>query len=85
MATPHDKFFKEMFSKKEVAESFIKNYFPQDLLELFDTDDLEISKDSFDNREAFILCYLLRQHFLYFLPLPQGQGSLRPTLFLLTI
>jgi len=20
----------------------------------------------------------LRQHFLYFLPLPQGQGSLRP-------
>jgi|GEM_PF-5500767 len=21
-----------------------------------------------------------RQHFLYFLPLPQGQGSLRPTL-----
>jgi len=47
MATPHDKFFKEMFSKKEVAESFIKNYFPQDLLELFNTDDLEISKDSF--------------------------------------
>ena len=23
--------------------------------------------------------YLLPQHFLYFLPLPQGQGSLRPT------
>ena len=21
------------------------------------------------------------QHFLYFLPLPQGQGSLRPTFF----
>lgn len=56
MATPHDKFFKEMFSKKEVAESFIKNYFPQDLLELFNTDDLEISKDSFvdeDLKEFF--------------------------------
>ncbi len=23
---------------------------------------------------------LIRQHFLYFLPLPQGQGSLRPIL-----
>jgi len=56
MATPHDKFFKEMFSKKEVAESFIKNYFPQDLLELFNTDDLEITKDSFvdeDLKEFF--------------------------------
>ncbi|MFN2341460.1 MAG: Rpn family recombination-promoting nuclease/putative transposase [Halanaerobium sp.] len=56
MATPHDKFFKEMFSKKEVAESFIKNYFTQDLLELFNTDDLEITKDSFvdeDLKEFF--------------------------------
>lgn len=56
MATPHDKFFKEMFSKKEVAESFIKNYFPQDLLELFNPDDLEITKDSFvdeDLKEFF--------------------------------
>ena len=56
MATPHDKFFKEMFSKKKVAESFIKNYFPQDLLELFNTDDLEITKDSFvdeDLKEFF--------------------------------
>ena len=56
MATPHDKFFKEMFSKKEVAESFIKNYFPQDLLKLFNTDDLEITKDSFvdeDLKEFF--------------------------------
>ena len=47
MATPNDKFSKEIFSKKEVAEAFIKNYFPQDLLEMFNTDDLEISKDSF--------------------------------------
>src|SRR5207249_11647192 len=31
----------------------------------------------------WVLVYPLsfpRQHFLYFLPLPQGQGSLRPTL-----
>jgi len=56
MATPHDKFFKEMFSKKEVAEAFIKNYFPQDLLEMFNADELEISKDSFvdeDLKEFF--------------------------------
>ncbi len=26
-----------------------------------------------------ILAVLFAQHFLYFLPLPQGQGALRPT------
>lgn len=51
MQTPHDRFFKEMFSKKEVAEAFIKNYFPQDLLDICNTDELEISKDSFVDKD----------------------------------
>ena len=29
---------------------------------------------------VFLVCYF-PQHFLYFLPLPQGQGSLRPETF----
>jgi len=36
-----------MFDKKIVAEEFIKNYLPQELLELIDMDKLEISKKSF--------------------------------------
>jgi predicted transposase/invertase (TIGR01784 family) len=47
MISPHDKFFKEMFSKKDVAESFLKNYLPEELLGLVDTESLEISKNSF--------------------------------------
>ncbi|MGM0603674.1 MAG: Rpn family recombination-promoting nuclease/putative transposase [Bacillota bacterium] len=51
MISPHDKFFKEMFSKKEVAESFIKSYLPQELLEIMDSSHLEISKDSFVDKK----------------------------------
>ena len=47
MQTPHDKFFQEMFEKKVVAEEFIKNYLPPELLELINMDKLEISKKSF--------------------------------------
>jgi len=47
MQTPHDRFFQDMFDKKIVAEEFIKNYLPQELLELIDMDKLEISKKSF--------------------------------------
>jgi predicted transposase/invertase (TIGR01784 family) len=47
MISPHDKFFKEMFSKKDVAESFLKHYLPEKLLSLVDTESLEISKNSF--------------------------------------
>ncbi|RCW86935.1 putative transposase/invertase (TIGR01784 family) [Halanaerobium sp. DL-01] len=51
MISPHDKFFKEMFSKKEVAESFIKSYLPKELLEIMDSSHLEISKDSFVDKK----------------------------------
>jgi len=40
MQTPHDRFFQDMFDKKIVAEEFIKNYLPQELLELIDMDKL---------------------------------------------
>jgi len=30
---PHDAFFKKTFSKREIAEDFLKNYLPHDVLE----------------------------------------------------
>jgi len=32
---PHDRLFKETLSKKELAQSFLLNYLPQDILEGF--------------------------------------------------
>ncbi|RCW53398.1 Rpn family recombination-promoting nuclease/putative transposase [Halanaerobium sp. ST460_2HS_T2] len=50
MQTPHDRFFQEMFEKKVVAEDFLKNYLPQELLDLINLDKLQISKKSFVNK-----------------------------------
>jgi len=47
LTNPHDKFFRQMFSKKEVAAEFLENYLPENLLNIIDTKSLEISKDSF--------------------------------------
>jgi predicted transposase/invertase (TIGR01784 family) len=47
LVNPHDKFFKQMFSKKEVARDFFDNYLPEELLKIVDTESLEIRKDSF--------------------------------------
>ncbi|MCP3922312.1 MAG: Rpn family recombination-promoting nuclease/putative transposase [Desulfobacterales bacterium] len=44
---PHDKLFREAWSNKKDARSFLENYLPADVLELIDLDSLEISKDSF--------------------------------------
>ena len=51
---PHDKFFKETFSKVEVARDFIKNYLPESVLAVIDLETLEIQKDSFINEWGFI-------------------------------
>ena len=48
---PHDKFFKETFSKIEVARDFINNYLPQSIINIVDLNTLEIQKDSFINEE----------------------------------
>ncbi|GAB6163985.1 Rpn family recombination-promoting nuclease/putative transposase [Desulfothermus naphthae] len=44
---PHDVFVKEVFSHKEQAEDFLKNYLPQNICKLIDFDSLTIVKDSF--------------------------------------
>ena len=56
IANPHDKFFKEVLSRLEVARDFILYYLPSDIVGLFDVESLEIRKDSFIDKE-------LKEHF----------------------
>jgi predicted transposase/invertase (TIGR01784 family) len=44
---PHDHFFKESFSRPEVARSFLENYLPRPVLEVLDLSTLTLQKDSF--------------------------------------
>jgi predicted transposase/invertase (TIGR01784 family) len=48
---PHDKFFRQIWSDKENAVDFLKNYLPANLLQKINTDTLSIEKDSFVSRE----------------------------------
>ena len=48
---PHDKFFKETFSRLEVAQSFIQEVFPPDLLERINLSALKRVNDSFTDAE----------------------------------
>jgi predicted transposase/invertase (TIGR01784 family) len=47
LSHPHDHFFKESFSRPEVARSFLENYLPQPVLEVLDLNTLTLQKDSF--------------------------------------
>ncbi|MGD9974587.1 MAG: Rpn family recombination-promoting nuclease/putative transposase [Desulfatirhabdiaceae bacterium] len=44
---PHDRFFKEMFSSKEIARSFLIHYLPDEISQLIDTDSVNLSKNSY--------------------------------------
>jgi predicted transposase/invertase (TIGR01784 family) len=48
---PHDKFFKESFGRKEVAQSFIEEYLPETLRNQINFKTLEILKDSYIDKE----------------------------------
>ncbi|WP_245532037.1 Rpn family recombination-promoting nuclease/putative transposase [Desulfobacter postgatei] len=51
VSNPHDKLFRETWSNLENARSFLHHYLPHDVLCLMDLDTLEISKDSFVEKE----------------------------------
>jgi len=53
---PHDKFFKELFSRPGTAEDFLRNYIPEHIAGILDTETFELVKDSFVDRS-------LREHF----------------------
>jgi predicted transposase/invertase (TIGR01784 family) len=48
---PHDRFFKETFSRVEVARDFVAHYLPPEIAELLDPATLSISKDTFVDKE----------------------------------
>src|SRR3712207_4547968 len=49
LSNPHDRFFKEVFSRQENARSFLQHYLPPEISPLLDFSALEISKDSFSD------------------------------------
>jgi len=48
---PHDKFFKEVFSRREVAVDFLRNYLPADIFACLDEESIYLRKDSFVDKE----------------------------------
>lgn len=48
---PHDKLFREVYSDRENAHSFLINHLPGKVLDLVDMSTLEISKDSSIKKE----------------------------------
>ncbi len=51
VVNPHDKLFREVSSNLENARSILDNYLPGPVLRLMDLSSLEISKDSFIEKE----------------------------------
>jgi predicted transposase/invertase (TIGR01784 family) len=77
ITNPHDRFFKEMFSRTEVAEDFVRHYLPPELSAALAPNSFKLRKDSFVNEE-------LREHLsdlLYEVDFKQGQSGLVFILF----
>lgn len=77
ISNPHDRFFKEVLSRQEVARDFLLHYVPANLVGLLDIDSLEIRKDSFVDKD-------LNEHFsdiLYGVNMKQGGTSYVYALF----
>lgn len=56
IANPHDAFFRESFGRREIAQDFLRNQLPADLLAEVDLGTLEVSKDTYvatDLRSAY--------------------------------
>ena len=47
IANPHDAFFRESFSRREIAEDFLRQQLPDSLLAALDLSTLEIAKDTY--------------------------------------
>ena len=77
ITNPHDRFFKEVFARKEVAADFLLNYLPVDVLACLDENSINLTKDSFVDNE-------LATHFsdlLYEVDLHDGSGAYVYVLF----
>ena len=47
LTNPHDKFFKEIFGKPELAADFVRNYLPSAIVNSLNLESLEVQKESF--------------------------------------
>ena len=47
LRNPHDRFFKEVWSRKDVGQDFLRHYLPAEVVDLLDLRSLELSKESF--------------------------------------
>ena len=67
----HDKFIRDLMSRKEVVQDFLRYYLDEKLVKLLDLSTLEIKKDTFVDQE-------LVEHFsdiLYQLKFRNGQNT----------
>jgi predicted transposase/invertase (TIGR01784 family) len=51
LTNPHDKFFKEIFGKPDLAADFVRNYLPPAIVNSLDLASLEVQKESFVDDE----------------------------------
>lgn len=61
LSNPHDKFFKEAFSRLEVARDFLAQQLPPAVLDHIALDTLELQKDTFvdpELAEHFPTCFI---------------------------
>lgn len=68
LRNPHDRFFKEVWSRKDVGRDFLRHYLPAEVVGLLDLRSLGLSKESFIDEQ-------LREHYsdmLYQLKLKDG-------------
>ena len=71
ISNPHDRFFKETFSRIESARDFVLYYLPPEVTALLDLESLEATKDAFVGKD-------LRERFsdlLYRINLRQGRQA----------
>ena len=57
ITNPHDRFFKEVFARKEVAADFLRNYLPADVLACVDENYRFQPKATFGNPQFPLLPY----------------------------
>ncbi len=77
ITNPHDRFFKEIFSRREVASDFLNNYLPSDVCRCIDTESIVLLKDSFIDKELGV--YL--SDLLYEVRLTDGSDAYVYVLF----
>ena len=73
---PHDKFFKEMFSRPEVVRDFLTHTLPDDIRQQLNLDTLELQKDSFVEPD-------LEEYFSDLLYRVKGTGNAAAAIYLL--